>query len=71
MTNLLLSPLVLRPGVVSRNRVWLAPLTNKQSHPDGTLGDAELRFLGLRAEGGFGLVETCAAPGSTNNSSRL
>ena len=66
MTNLLLSPLVLRPGVVSRNRVWLAPLTNKQSHADGTLGDAELRFLGLRADGGFGLVETCAAHVSTD-----
>jgi len=61
MTSSLLSPLVLRPGIVSRNRIWLAPLTNKQSHLDGTLGDAELRFLGMRADGGFGLVETCAA----------
>jgi 2,4-dienoyl-CoA reductase-like NADH-dependent reductase (Old Yellow Enzyme family) len=61
MTSPLLSPLTLRPGVVSRNRVWLAPLTNKQSHLDGTLSDAELRFLSRRADGGFGLVETCAA----------
>ncbi|MCP3057828.1 NADH:flavin oxidoreductase [Myxococcus sp. K38C18041901] len=57
----LFDPLVLREGVVARNRVWLAPLTNKQSHADGTLSDAELHFLERRAEGGFGLVETCAA----------
>lgn len=57
----LLDSLTLRPGVVSRNRVWLAPLTNKQSHLDGTLAEAELNFLAMRADGGFGLVETCAA----------
>jgi 2,4-dienoyl-CoA reductase-like NADH-dependent reductase (Old Yellow Enzyme family) len=64
---MLFSPLTLRsaagaaPAVVSKNRVWLAPLTNMQSHADGTLGEDELRFLGMRADGGFGLVETCAA----------
>jgi 2,4-dienoyl-CoA reductase-like NADH-dependent reductase (Old Yellow Enzyme family) len=42
------------------NRVALAPLTNKQSHADGLLGDDELAFLAARADGGFGLVETCA-----------
>jgi 2,4-dienoyl-CoA reductase-like NADH-dependent reductase (Old Yellow Enzyme family) len=57
----LLTPLTLLPGVVSRNRVWLAPLTNQQSHADGTLSDQELHFLAMRADGGFGLVETCAA----------
>jgi 2,4-dienoyl-CoA reductase-like NADH-dependent reductase (Old Yellow Enzyme family) len=57
----LFSPLVLRPGVIARNRVWLAPLTNMQSHPDGTCSEAEQRFLGMRSDGGFGLVETCAA----------
>jgi 2,4-dienoyl-CoA reductase-like NADH-dependent reductase (Old Yellow Enzyme family) len=57
----LLEPLSLRPGVVARNRVWLAPLTNMQSHPDGTCSELEERFLGMRADGGFGLVETCAA----------
>jgi 2,4-dienoyl-CoA reductase-like NADH-dependent reductase (Old Yellow Enzyme family) len=57
----LLSPLELRAGVVSRNRVWLAPLTNMQSHADGTCSEIEERFLGLRSDGGFGLVETCAA----------
>ncbi|MBN8609027.1 MAG: NADH:flavin oxidoreductase [Deltaproteobacteria bacterium] len=57
----LLSPLTLRPGVVSRNRVWLAPLTNMQSHPDGTCSEIEETFLGMRSDGGFGLVESCAA----------
>ncbi len=62
----LFSPLVLRPSgpgraLVSPSRVWLAPLTNMQSHPDGRCSEAEERFLGMRAEGGFGLVETCAA----------
>lgn len=58
---MLFDPLTLREGVTARNRVWLAPLTNMQSHPDGSLGDDELRFLSLRSTGGFGLVETCAS----------
>ncbi len=57
----LLQPLALRPGMRAKNRVWLAPLTNMQSNADGTLGDDELHFLAGRADGGFGLVETCAA----------
>lgn len=44
-----------------RNRVWLAPLTNLQSHADGRLSEAERRWLLRRAEGGFGVVETCAS----------
>ncbi|MFY0539228.1 hypothetical protein [Nannocystis pusilla] len=51
----------LRNGLVARNRVWLAPLTNQQSHDDGVLSTAEQRWLERRAEGGFGVVETCAA----------
>jgi 2,4-dienoyl-CoA reductase-like NADH-dependent reductase (Old Yellow Enzyme family) len=47
--------------VIARNRVWLAPLTNQQSHADGTLSEDELGFLAARADGGFGVVETCAA----------
>lgn len=57
----LFSPLTLGHGKVAPNRVWLAPLTNQQSHPDGSLADAELEFLRRRAAGGFGLLETCAA----------
>ncbi|MCY1071565.1 NADH:flavin oxidoreductase [Nannocystis sp. RBIL2] len=61
MSSALLSPIRLRNGLVARNRVWLAPLTNQQSHDDGVLSTAEQRWLERRAEGGFGVVETCAA----------
>ncbi len=39
----------------------LAPLTNRQSHADGTLSDEEFTWLTARARGGFGLTMTCAA----------
>jgi 2,4-dienoyl-CoA reductase-like NADH-dependent reductase (Old Yellow Enzyme family) len=55
------APLTLRSGLTLANRIFLAPLTNQQSEPDGQLGDAELQWLTRRARGGFGLVETCAA----------
>lgn len=58
---MLFEPLTLRCGLVLPNRIALAPLTNKQSQPDGVLGDAELAFLARRADGGFGLISTCAA----------
>ena len=61
MTSPVLAPLSFRDGRTSRNRVFLAPLTNRQSHADGTLSDDEYRFLTRRAQDGFGLVETCAA----------
>jgi len=48
-------------GPAMPNRLMLAPLTNKQSNADGTLGEDEYRWLVKRAEGGFGLVMTCAA----------
>lgn len=53
-------PLDLRCGVTLSNRLALAPLTNVQSHSDGTLGDDELRWLVRRAAGGFALISTCA-----------
>lgn len=43
------------------NRIALAPLTNTQSHDDGTLSEDEFRWLTMRAEGGFALTMTCAA----------
>lgn len=43
------------------NRFMLSPLTNQQSHSDGTLSDDEHRWLTMRALGGFGLTMTCAA----------
>ena len=54
-------PLPLRHGPAWANRIELAPLTNWQSHADGTLGDDEYRWLTMRAGGGFGMTMTCAA----------
>jgi len=48
-------------GPASKNRFMLAPLTNSQSHVDGTLSDDEYTWLVKRAEGGFGLTMTCAS----------
>ena len=50
----LFEPLVFARGPVMKNRFMLAPLTNLQSHADGTLSDDEFRWLTYRAEGGFG-----------------
>ena len=60
MTDLF-SPLALTRGPAWKNRFMLAPLTNSQSHADGTLSDDEYEWLTHRATGGFGLVMTCAA----------
>ena len=60
MTNLF-TPINFKCGVTMKNRFVLAPLTNTQSHTDGTLSDDEYRWLTMRAQGGFGLTMTCAA----------
>ncbi len=54
-------PLPLKRGAPMKNRFMLAPLTNQQSHADGTLSDAEFHWLTMRAKGGFALTMTCAA----------
>ena len=48
-------------GKEMKNQFMLAPLTNMQSHDDGSLADDEYNWLTKRAEGGFGLTMTCAA----------
>ncbi len=48
-------------GVSLKNRVLLAPLTNTQSHDDGTLSEDEFRWLEARAKGGFGGLITAAS----------
>ncbi|MBA2540338.1 MAG: NADH:flavin oxidoreductase, partial [Deltaproteobacteria bacterium] len=58
---MLFESVTLRCGQALPNRIALAALTNGQSHPDGLLGEDELRFLVRRATGGFGLISTCAA----------
>ena len=58
---MLYDTLILRCGLRTRNRLWLAPMTNRQSHADGSLSDDELHWLERRAAGGFGVIETCAS----------
>lgn len=53
--------LAFRSGNHMQNRFALAPLTNHQCEADGQANDAEVKWLGMRAEGGFGMVMTCAA----------
>ncbi|EED33738.1 NADH:flavin oxidoreductase/nadh oxidase family protein [gamma proteobacterium NOR5-3] len=53
--------LTFKNGTAMSNRFMLAPLTNLQSRPDGTLSDDEYRWLTKRAEGGFGVTMTCAS----------
>jgi 2,4-dienoyl-CoA reductase-like NADH-dependent reductase (Old Yellow Enzyme family) len=55
------SSLAFKSGKVMPNRFMLAPLTNTQSHDDGTLSDEEYNWLVMRAKGGFGLTMTAAA----------
>src|ERR1043165_4594429 len=59
--GVLYEPLTFRSGAVMPNRIALAPMTNGQSLPDGRLGDDELTWLARCADGGFGMIETCAA----------
>jgi len=54
------TPLTFPCGLVLPNRMAMAPLTNCQSHPDGTLADDEYAWLMRRATGGWGLLSTCA-----------
>jgi len=61
MTDTLFEPLPLAHGPAMKNRFMLAPLTNQQSHADGTLSDEEFRWLTMRADGGFAITMTCAA----------
>lgn len=61
MTTTLFDEVRFDHGPAMANRFMLAPLTNSQSHADGTLSDEEHHWLTMRAEGGFGLTMTCAA----------
>ncbi|MGE4322726.1 MAG: NADH:flavin oxidoreductase [Sphingobium sp.] len=61
MTIRLGDPVQFDHGPPMPNRMMLAPLTNQQSHADGTISGDEHDFYVSRAQGGFGLVMTCAA----------
>jgi 2,4-dienoyl-CoA reductase-like NADH-dependent reductase (Old Yellow Enzyme family) len=57
----LFEPISFAHGSSAPNGFLLAPLTNQQSHADGTLSNEEYRWLTMRAAGGFGAVMTCAS----------
>ena len=61
MTSDYASSLSFKRGPDWKNRFALAPLTNCQSHVDGTISDDEHNWLVKRADGGFAMVMTCAA----------
>lgn len=54
-------PVIFKHGKGLENGYMLAPMTNQQSHADGTLSADEYTWLVKRAKGGFGLTMTCAA----------
>ena len=60
MTKTSNTPLTFNCGATMPNRFMLAPMTNSQSHEDGTLSNDEYNWLTMRAKGGFGLTMTCA-----------
>lgn len=59
-TSPLLQPMSFANGTLASNRLWLAPLTNTQSHADGTMSDDEHAWLERRAQGGFGVLVSAA-----------
>jgi len=61
MKSLLSSSIHFPCGIHMKNKFMLAPMTNTQSHEDGTLSDDEYNWLLMRAKGEFGLTMTCAS----------
>ena len=59
--EIMAQPLSFQCGLTMKNRFMLAPMTNCQSHEDGTLSEDEFHWLVKRAKGQFGLVMTCAS----------
>jgi 2,4-dienoyl-CoA reductase-like NADH-dependent reductase (Old Yellow Enzyme family) len=57
----LFEPLSFARGPELKNRLLLAPLTNKQSNEDGTVSDHDLAWIARCAQGGYGMTMTCAA----------
>ncbi|OXR38744.1 oxidoreductase [Pseudomonas jessenii] len=54
-------PYTFNNGATVKNRLFMAPMTNGQSHPDGGFSEEELNWLTMRAQGGFGAVITAGA----------
>ncbi|OGM47210.1 hypothetical protein ABOM_003952 [Aspergillus bombycis] len=58
----LFRPLTLPRGPGLKNRILLAPLTNWQSNEtDGSVSEADVRWLSRCAAGNFSMIMTCAA----------
>lgn len=57
----LLSALRFPSGHQAKNRFALAPLTNGQSAENGELGEDEVNWMAPRAQGGFGMLISCAS----------
>lgn len=55
------SSIRLGPEAVLPNRLAVAPMTTSQSHPDGSVSEAEAVWLERLASDGYGMVITCAA----------
>ena len=57
----LFEPLLLLRGPAMKNRFMLAPLMNQQSRSDGGASGHDVEWVARVAQGGFALVQTCAA----------
>jgi 2,4-dienoyl-CoA reductase-like NADH-dependent reductase (Old Yellow Enzyme family) len=54
-------PYTFNNGATIKNRLFMAPMTNGQSHADGRFSEEELNWLAMRAQGGFVAVITAGA----------
>jgi 2,4-dienoyl-CoA reductase-like NADH-dependent reductase (Old Yellow Enzyme family) len=59
-TGKMISEVNFKNGKVAKNGFAVAALTNGASNADGTVSDAELKWLTRRAKGGFGIITSCA-----------
>lgn len=66
---ILTDPLTLSAGSVLQNRFALAPLTNQQSHEDGTASEHDLHWFEQLAVGGYSMLTTCATNVQANGKS--
>lgn len=57
----LFEPVALARGPAMANRLALSPMTSDQAMPDGRVTPDEVRWIRMRAEGGFGMVMTSAS----------
>jgi 2,4-dienoyl-CoA reductase-like NADH-dependent reductase (Old Yellow Enzyme family) len=57
----LFEPLSFIRGPAMESRLALSPMTSDQALPDGRVTDDEVRWLGMRAQGGFGMVMSSAS----------